>query len=53
MLTDARLREVADELVVVPGVVAVLLGGSRARGSAPEDSDVDPGARVRRVGRAR
>jgi nucleotidyltransferase-like protein len=43
VLGDARLREVADELVAVPGVVAVLLGGSRARGTARPDSDVDLG----------
>ncbi len=43
MLTDAELREVADRLVEVPGVVGVLLGGSRARGAGRPDSDVDLG----------
>lgn len=43
MLTDARLREVADQLLEVPGVAAVMLGGSRARGAEKPDSDVDLG----------
>lgn len=43
MLTDARLRQVADRLVEVPGVTAVMLGGSRARGAETSDSDVDLG----------
>lgn len=34
---------VAERLAVVPGVVAVVLGGSRARGTATPDSDVDLG----------
>lgn len=33
----------AGRLAVVPGVVAVVLGGSRARGTAHEDSDWDIG----------
>jgi len=43
MLSDAGLHAMADALVAVPGVVAVLLGGSRARGTARPDSDVDLG----------
>lgn len=43
MLSDDRLRDIAQELVTVPGVVAVMLGGSRARGGALPDSDVDLG----------
>lgn len=43
MLTGDRLRELAGMLVEVPGVVAVMLGGSRARGAALPDSDVDLG----------
>ncbi len=48
MLTDARMRQVADRLVEVPGVVAVMLGGSRARGDEQPDSDVDLGLYYRR-----
>lgn len=43
MLTDARLTDIAGRLVEVPGVVAVMLGGSRARGAERPDSDVDLG----------
>lgn len=43
MLTDARLRNLANRLVEIPGVVAVMLGGSRARGAEQPDSDVDLG----------
>ena len=43
MLSDDRLRDIADDLVSVPGVVGVMLGGSRARGAALPDSDVDLG----------
>ena len=43
MLTTVRLQEVADRLVEVPGVLAVLLGGSRARGAEQPGSDVDLG----------
>ena len=43
MLDDARLRELAQRLVAVPGVVGVALGGSRARGDHAPDSDVDLG----------
>ncbi len=43
MLSDAELQEMAGSLVEVPGVTAVTLGGSRARGTAFPDSDVDLG----------
>ncbi len=43
VLTDAELRGLADELVAVPGVLGVMLGGSRARGDHRPDSDVDLG----------
>jgi hypothetical protein len=33
------VRELADRLIEIPGVVAVTLGGSRASGSAQADSD--------------
>lgn len=48
MLSDARLRDIAGRLVEVPGVVAVMLGGSRARGAEQPDSDVDLGLYYRR-----
>lgn len=47
MISDARVREIADGLVAVDGVVAVLLGGSRARGDHDPDSDVDLGVYYR------
>ena len=43
VLTDARLAQLAERLVEVPGVVAVALGGSRARGEHVAGSDVDLG----------
>jgi len=43
MLTNEELHRLADRLVAVPGVVGVMLGGSRARGDARPDSDVDLG----------
>jgi predicted nucleotidyltransferase len=43
VLSDARLRDVAERLVEVPGVRAVVLGGSRARGDHTAESDVDLG----------
>jgi hypothetical protein len=42
-LSDERLRELAGRLTDVPGVVAVLLGGSRARGTHTPESDTDLG----------
>ncbi|MCI2238010.1 GNAT family N-acetyltransferase [Paenibacillus sp. TRM 82003] len=43
MLSDARMREVAQRLLRVPGIEAVTLGGSRARGEHSPGSDVDLG----------
>ena len=43
MLTDHRLRELAEHLLGVPGIEAVMLGGSRSRGTESPDSDVDLG----------
>ncbi len=43
MLTTEQLEALAGRLVAVPGVVAVVLGGSRARGDHAPDSDVDLG----------
>ncbi|GIG69652.1 nucleotidyltransferase domain-containing protein [Phytomonospora endophytica] len=42
-MEDTELKAVADRLVSVPGVVAVTLGGSRARGTHRPDSDIDLG----------
>ena len=43
VLSEVRLREVAERLVDVPGVVGVVLGGSRARREHRPESDVDLG----------
>jgi hypothetical protein len=43
MLDDGALQALAQRLVAVPGVLAVMLGGSRARGDHDADSDVDLG----------
>jgi hypothetical protein len=42
-LSDARLRDLAARITEVPGVRAVALGGSRARGTHTADSDYDLG----------
>ena len=42
-LTDARLAELAGRITEVPGIVGVLLGGSRARRVHAPDSDTDLG----------
>lgn len=42
-LTDARLAGLAERLVTVPGVVGVVLGGSRAAGTHAPESDTDLG----------
>ncbi|GAA4593132.1 putative nucleotidyltransferase [Actinoplanes octamycinicus] len=42
-LTDAALTEMAQRLVTVPGVVGVVLGGSRARQTHSPESDTDLG----------
>ncbi|MGO4488471.1 nucleotidyltransferase domain-containing protein [Microbacterium sp. 2RAF4] len=46
MLDEDRLRSMADDLGRVPGVRAVALGGSRARGTHRPDSDIDLGLYV-------
>ena len=43
MLDDERIRRMAADLAGVEGVVGVLLGGSRARGTHLPTSDVDLG----------
>ncbi|SER20573.1 nucleotidyltransferase domain-containing protein [Microlunatus flavus] len=43
MLSEERLAAHAERLVAVPGVVGVVLGGSRARGDEQAGSDVDLG----------
>lgn len=43
MLTDESLQAIAARLTKVPGVSAVVLGGSRARGDHLPDADVDLG----------
>lgn len=47
-MTHEELQAVADELASVAGVVAVSLGGSRARGEHRPDSDFDLGIYYRR-----
>lgn len=47
MISHAELRELAGNLGAIPGVSAVVLGGSRARGTHRADSDVDLGLYVR------
>lgn len=42
-LSDALIRQMAEELVTVPGIEAVALGGSRARGTHTASSDYDLG----------
>jgi predicted nucleotidyltransferase len=46
VLDEDRLRSMADDLGKVPGVRAVALGGSRARGTHRPDSDIDLGLYV-------
>jgi hypothetical protein len=42
-LSDERMRALAARLTEVPGMLADLLGGSRARGADTPDSDTDLG----------
>jgi hypothetical protein len=42
-MRDNELEAIAGRLADVPGVVAVVLGGSRARGTHRPDSDIDLG----------
>jgi hypothetical protein len=46
-LSEQRLGELATGLTEVPGVIGVLLGGSRARGTHTPDSDTDLGVYYR------
>ncbi|MGK5679183.1 nucleotidyltransferase domain-containing protein [Actinoplanes sp. URMC 104] len=46
-LSDARLAEIAAGVAAVPGVVGVVLGGSRARGTHTPESDTDLGVYYR------
>lgn len=46
MIPESELAAIARDLVAVPGVVAVALGGSRARGTHAPDSDLDLGVYV-------
>ncbi|WP_286958786.1 MULTISPECIES: nucleotidyltransferase domain-containing protein [Micrococcales] len=50
MITDERLQQMADALASVPGIVAIVLGGSRARRTHHEASDVDLGLYYRAEG---
>ena len=43
MLTDPLLQRIVPALAEVPGIAAIALGGSRARGTATENSDYDIG----------
>jgi hypothetical protein len=47
IVSDGWLHEQAERLVAVPGVLGVLLGGSRARGEHTPESDVDLGVYYR------
>jgi predicted nucleotidyltransferase len=47
VLRDAELAAVAERVTGVPGVVGVVLGGSRARGEHRPESDVDLGVYYR------
>jgi hypothetical protein len=42
-LTEERLLDLAHRVAEVPGVLGIVLGGSRARGSHAPDSDTDIG----------
>ena len=46
-LTENGLADLAERIVGVPGVVGVVLGGSRARGTHTPDSDTDVGVYYR------
>ncbi|WP_324288724.1 nucleotidyltransferase domain-containing protein [Staphylococcus nepalensis] len=42
-IVDNVINNIKNELVRVPGIVGVVLGGSRARGTHSADSDIDIG----------
>jgi predicted nucleotidyltransferase len=43
MMTDALIQNIVDEIKSVSGVKAIVLGGSRARGTHTPSSDIDLG----------
>jgi hypothetical protein len=43
MTADEALDRVVEELSALPGIVGIALGGSRARGTADAESDIDIG----------
>ncbi len=47
-LTEGQLTDLAARVAVVPGVIGVVLGGSRARNTHAPDSDTDVGLYYRR-----
>jgi len=47
-LSDKRMWEIATRLTEVEGIVGVILGGSRARGTHTDESDTDLGLYYRR-----
>lgn len=40
---DSLIQRITEELREVPGVIGIVLGGSRAKGTAKPDSDIDIG----------
>ena len=48
VISDATIADLTARLCLIEGVVGVVLGGSRARGAALPDSDVDLGVYYRR-----
>ena len=40
---DHIIEQITEELREIPGVIGVVLGGSRAKGTAKPDSDIDIG----------
>jgi hypothetical protein len=47
-LTEEQLTDLAGRVAIVPGVIGVVLGGSRARNTHTPDSDTDVGLYYRR-----
>ena len=48
VLGEGRLADLANRMAETPGVIGVVLGGSRARGEHADDSDYDLGLYYRR-----